>query len=171
ELIPGGTSKTIDAIIENNSIIANLEVNSLSKGQNYLIEKIEVEDYKSSKGDSDILSVSKTITPAQKIFGVHAPLVLTKIENTREEQTTAKLKVTFSPETIKAIGNDKVKIYYSLAGSSKLLSAFADQTPNTNPNTDNSLTFELSNLEIGSKYNINSIVLTKEVELNTQDTN
>ncbi|WNM16203.1 hypothetical protein [Mesomycoplasma ovipneumoniae] len=169
ELIPGGTSKTIDAIIENNSIIANLEVNSLSKGQNYLIEKIEVEDYRSSKGDSDILSVSKTITPAQKIFGVHAPLVLTKIENTREEQTTAKLKVTFSPETIKAIGNDKVKIYYSLAGSSKLLSAFANQT--NSQNTDNSLTFELSNLEIGSKYNINSIVLTKEVELNTQDTN
>ncbi|MDW2910126.1 hypothetical protein R7W80_02950, partial [Mesomycoplasma ovipneumoniae] len=170
ELIPGGTSKTIDAIIENNSIIANLPVNSLSKGQNYLIEKIEVEDYKSSKGDSDILAVSKTITPAQKIFGVHAPLVLTKIENTREEQTSAKLKVTFSPETIKAIGNDKVKIYYSLAGSSKLLSAFADQTNTTGQNTDNSLTFELSDLEIGSKYNINSIVLTKEVELN-QDTN
>ncbi|MDW2913857.1 DUF1410 domain-containing protein, partial [Mesomycoplasma ovipneumoniae] len=170
ELIPGGTSKTIDAIIENNSIIANLPVNSLSKGQNYLIEKIEVEDYKSSKGDSDILAVSKTITPAQKIFGVHAPLVLTKIENLSEQQTTAKLKVTFSPETIKAIGNDKVKIYYSLAGSSKLLSAFADQT-NTGQNTDNSLTFELKNLEIGSKYNINSIVLTKEVELNTQDTN
>ncbi|WP_341491823.1 DUF1410 domain-containing protein [Mesomycoplasma ovipneumoniae] len=170
ELIPGGTSKTIDAIIENNSIIANLEVNSLAKGQNYLIEKIEVEDYKSSKGDSDILAVSKTITPAQKIFGVHAPLVLTKIENTREEQTTAKLKVTFSPETIKAIGNDKVKIYYSLAGSSKLLSAFADQTNTNGQNNDNSLTFELSNLEIGSKYNINSIVLTKEVELN-QDTN
>ncbi|MDW2922930.1 hypothetical protein R7X40_02415 [Mesomycoplasma ovipneumoniae] len=169
ELIPGGTSKTIDAIIENNSIIANLEINSLSKGQNYLIEKIEVEDYKSSKGDSDILSVSKTITPAQKIFGVHAPLVLTKIENLDEQQTSAKLKVTFSPETIKAIGNDKVKIYYSLAGSSKLLSAFADQT-NTGQNTDNSLTFELSDLEIGSKYNINSIVLTKEVELN-QDTN
>ncbi|WP_341433839.1 hypothetical protein, partial [Mesomycoplasma ovipneumoniae] len=82
---------------------------------------------------------------------------------------TAKLKVTFSPETIKAIGNDKVKIYYSLAGSSKLLSAFAEQT-NTSQNNDNSLTFELSNLEIGSKYNINSIVLTKEVELN-QDTN
>ncbi|MDW2911635.1 hypothetical protein R7W79_03065, partial [Mesomycoplasma ovipneumoniae] len=169
ELIPGGTSKTIDAIIENNSIIANLPIDSLSKGQNYLIEKIEVEDYKSSKGDSDILSVSKTITPAQKIFGVHAPLVLTKIENLDEQQTSAKLKVTFSPETIKAIGNDKVKIYYSLAGSSKLLSAFADQT-NTGQNTDNSLTFELSDLEIGSKYNINSIVLTKEVELN-QDTN
>ncbi|MDO6826187.1 DUF1410 domain-containing protein [Mesomycoplasma ovipneumoniae] len=166
ELIPGGTSKTIDAIIENNSIIANLEINSLAKGQNYLIEKIEVEDYKSSKGDPDILAVSKTITPAQKIFGVHAPLVLTKIENLSEQQTSAKLKVTFSPETIKAIGNDKVKIYYSLAGSSKLLSAFADQT-NTN---DNSLTFELKDLEIGSKYNINSIVLTKEVELN-QDTN
>ncbi|WP_044286241.1 DUF1410 domain-containing protein, partial [Mesomycoplasma ovipneumoniae] len=141
----------------------------LAKGQNYLIEKIEVEDYKSSKGDSDILSVSKTITPAQKIFGVHAPLVLTKIKNVEEKQTSAKLKVTFSPETIKAIGNDKVKIYYSLAGSSKLLSAFAEQT--TGPNTDNSLTFELSNLEIGSKYNINSIVLTKEVELNSQDTN
>ncbi|WP_337896832.1 DUF1410 domain-containing protein, partial [Mesomycoplasma ovipneumoniae] len=169
ELIPGGTSKTIDAIIENNSIIANLPIDSLSKGQNYLIEKIEVEDYKSSKGDSDILAVSKTITPAQKIFGVHAPLVLTKIENVEEKQTSAKLKVTFSPETIKAIGNDKVKIYYSLAGSSKLLSAFADQTNNTQ-NTDNSLTFELKDLEIGSKYNINSIVLTKEVELN-QDTN
>ncbi|WP_341433304.1 DUF1410 domain-containing protein [Mesomycoplasma ovipneumoniae] len=171
ELIPGGTSKTIDAIIENNSIIANLEVNSLSKGQNYLIEKIEVEDYRSSKGDSDILSVSKTITPAQKIFGVHAPLVLTKIENLDEQQTTAKLKVTFSPETIKAIGNDKVKIYYSLAGSSKLLSAFANQTNTNSQNADNSLTFELNGLEIGSKYNINSIVLTKEVELNTQDTN
>ncbi|WP_337899614.1 DUF1410 domain-containing protein, partial [Mesomycoplasma ovipneumoniae] len=170
ELIPGGVSKTIDAIIENNSIIANLPVNSLAKGQNYLIEKIEVEDYRSSKGDSDILAVSKTITPAQKIFGVHAPLVLTKIENLAEQQTTAKLKVTFSPETIKAIGNDKVKIYYSLAGSSKLLSAFAEQT-NTSQNNDNSLTFELSGLEIGSKYNINSIVLTKEVELNTQDTN
>ncbi|MHA0315952.1 DUF1410 domain-containing protein, partial [Mesomycoplasma ovipneumoniae] len=171
ELIPGGTSKTVDAIIENNSIIANLEINSLSKGQNYLIEKIEVEDYRSSKGDSDILSVSKTITPAQKIFGVHAPLVLTEIENVEEKQTSAKLKVTFSPETIKAIGNDKVKIYYSLAGSSNLLSAFANQTNTTGQNTDNSLTFELSNLEIGSKYNINSIVLTKEVELNTQDTN
>ncbi|WP_337896249.1 DUF1410 domain-containing protein [Mesomycoplasma ovipneumoniae] len=170
ELIPGGTSKTIDVIIENNSIIANLEINSLSKGQNYLIEKIEVEDYKSSKGDSDILSVSKTITPAQKIFGVHAPLVLTEIENVEEKQTSAKLKVTFSPETIKAIGNDKVKIYYSLAGSSNLLSAFANQTNTTGQNTDNSLTFELKDLEIGSKYNINSIVLTKEVELN-QDTN
>ncbi|MHA0347516.1 DUF1410 domain-containing protein [Mesomycoplasma ovipneumoniae] len=171
ELIPGGTSKTIDATIENNSIIANLEVNSLSKGQNYLIEKIEVEDYRSSKGDSDILAVSKTITPAQKIFGVHAPLVLTKIENLDEQQTTAKLKVTFSPETIKAIGNDKVKIYYSLAGSSKLLSAFAEQTNTNGQNPDDSLTFELKDLEIGSKYNINSIVLTKEVELNTQDTN
>ncbi len=170
ELIPGGTSKTIDAIIENNSIIANLEVNSLSKGQNYLIEKIEVEDYRSSKGDSDILAVSKTITPAQKIFGVHAPLVLTEIKNVEEKQTTAKLKVTFSPETIKAIGNDKVKIYYSLAGSSKLLSAFANQTNTNSQNADNSLTFELNGLEIGSKYNINSIVLTKEVELN-QDTN
>ncbi|MDW2931467.1 DUF1410 domain-containing protein [Mesomycoplasma ovipneumoniae] len=171
ELIPGGTSKTIDAIIENNSIIANLEINSLSKGQNYLIDKIEIDDYRSSKGDSDILAVSKTITPAQKIFGVHAPLVLTKIENVEEKQTSAKLKVTFSPETVKAIGNDKVKIYYSLAGSSKLLSAFANQTNTTGQNTDNSLTFELSNLEIGSKYNINSIVLTKEVELNTQNTN
>ncbi|WP_341420525.1 hypothetical protein [Mesomycoplasma ovipneumoniae] len=57
-------------------------------------------------------------------------MVLTKIENLDEQQTTAKLKVTFSPETIKAIGNDKVKIYYSLAGSSKLLSAFANQTNN-----------------------------------------
>ncbi|WNM16184.1 DUF1410 domain-containing protein [Mesomycoplasma ovipneumoniae] len=170
ELIPGGTSKTVDATIENNSIIANLPIDSLAKGQNYLIEKIEVEDYKSSKGDPDILAVSKTITPAQKIFGVHAPLVLTKIENLDEQQTTAKLKVTFSPETIKAIGNDKVKIYYSLAGSSKLLSAFAEQTNTTSQNPDNSLTFELKDLEIGSKYNINSIVLTKEVELN-QDTN
>ncbi|WP_143825368.1 hypothetical protein, partial [Mesomycoplasma ovipneumoniae] len=76
--------------------------------------------YQSSKGDSDILKVSKTISQAQKIFGVHAPLVLTKIENIEEKQTSAKLKVTFSPETIKAIGKDKVKIYYSLAGSSKL---------------------------------------------------
>ncbi|MHA0291747.1 DUF1410 domain-containing protein, partial [Mesomycoplasma ovipneumoniae] len=76
-----------------------------------------------------------------------------------------------SPETIKAIGNDKVKIYYSLAGSSKLLSAFAEQTNTNGQNPDNSLTFELKDLEIGSKYNINSIVLTKEVELNTQDTN
>ncbi|WP_341491114.1 DUF1410 domain-containing protein [Mesomycoplasma ovipneumoniae] len=167
ELKPGGASKTIDAIIENNSIIANLEVNSLAKGQDYLIEKIEIDDYQSSKGDSDILKVSKTISQAQKIFGVHAPLVLTKIENTDEQQTSAKLKVTFSPETIKAIGKDKVKIYYSLAGSSKLLSAVVSQTNNN----DNSLTFELKDLEIGSKYNINSVVLAKEVELNNQDTN
>ncbi|MDW2834248.1 DUF1410 domain-containing protein [Mesomycoplasma ovipneumoniae] len=168
ELKPGGASKTIDAIIENNSIIANLEVNSLAKGQDYLIEKIEIDDYQSSKGDSDILKVSKTISQAQKIFGVHAPLVLTKIENIQEQQTSAKLKVTFSPETIKAIGKDKVKIYYSIAGSSKLLSAVAESNQQ---NTDNSLTFELKNLEIGSKYNINSVVLAKEVELNNQDTN
>ncbi|WNM13193.1 DUF1410 domain-containing protein [Mesomycoplasma ovipneumoniae] len=167
ELKPGGASKTIGAIIENNSIIANLEVNSLAKGQDYLIEKIEIDDYQSSKGDSDILKVSKTISQAQKIFGVHAPLVLTKIENIQEQQTSAKLKVTFSPETIKAIGKDKVKIYYSLAGSSKLLSAVASQTSNA----DNSLTFDLKDLEIGSKYNINSVVLAKEVELNNQDTN
>ncbi|WP_341491763.1 DUF1410 domain-containing protein [Mesomycoplasma ovipneumoniae] len=167
ELKPGGAVKTIDAIIENNSIIANLEVNSLAKGQDYLIEKIEIDNYQSSKGDSDILKVSKTISQAQKIFGVHAPLVLTKIENIEEQQTSAKLKVTFSPETIKAIGKDKVKIYYSLAGSSKLLSAVASLTNNN----DNSLTFDLSDLEIGSKYNINSVVLVKEVELNNQDTN
>ncbi|WP_341516306.1 DUF1410 domain-containing protein [Mesomycoplasma ovipneumoniae] len=168
ELKPGGAAKTIDAIIENNSIIANLEVNSLAKGQDYLIEKIEIDNYQSSKGDSDILKVSKTISQAQKIFGVHAPLVLTKIENIEEQQTSAKLKVTFSPETIKAIGKDKVKIYYSLAGSSKLLFAFAE--PNQQ-NTDNSLNFNLTDLEIGSKYNINSVVLAKEVELNNQDTN
>ncbi|MDW2906463.1 DUF1410 domain-containing protein [Mesomycoplasma ovipneumoniae] len=168
ELKPGGASKTIDAIIENNSIIANLEVNSLAKGQDYLIEKIEIDGYQSSKGDSDILKVSKTISQAQKIFGVHAPLVLTKIENVDEQQTSAKLKVTFSPETIKAIGKDKVKIYYSLAGSSKLLSAVAGANQQ---NADNSLTFELKDLEIGSKYNINSVVLAKEVELNNQDTN
>ncbi|WP_143825420.1 DUF1410 domain-containing protein, partial [Mesomycoplasma ovipneumoniae] len=83
------------------------------------------------------------------------------------QQTSAKLKVTFSPETIKAIGKDKVKIYYSLAGSSKLLFAVASLTNNN----DNSLTFDLSDLEIGSKYNINSVVLAKEVELNNQDTN
>ncbi|MDW2871238.1 DUF1410 domain-containing protein, partial [Mesomycoplasma ovipneumoniae] len=171
ELKPGGAVKTIDAIIENNSIIANLEVNSLAKGQDYLIEKIEIDNYQSSKGDSDILKVSKTISQAQKIFGVHAPLVLTKIENIQEQQTSAKLKVTFSPETIKAIGKDKVKIYYSLAGSSKLLSAVASQTNNVGQNTDNSLTFDLKDLEIGSKYNINSVVLAKEVELNNQDTN
>ncbi|XBE77846.1 DUF1410 domain-containing protein [Mesomycoplasma ovipneumoniae] len=168
ELKPGGVSKTVSAIIENNSIIANLEVNSLAKGQDYLIEKIEIDGYQSSKGDSDILKVSKTISQAQKIFGVHAPLVLTKIENIQEQQTSAKLKVTFSPETIKAIGKDKVKIYYSLAGSSKLLSAVAEANQQ---NTDNSLTFELKDLEIGSKYNINSVVLVKEVELNNQDTN
>ncbi|WP_069096724.1 DUF1410 domain-containing protein [Mesomycoplasma ovipneumoniae] len=171
ELKPGGAVKTIDAIIENNSIIANLEVNSLAKGQDYLIEKIEIDGYQSSKGDSDILKVSKTISQAQKIFGVHAPLVLTKIENIDEQQTSAKLKVTFSPETIKAIGKDKVKIYYSLAGSSKLLSAIASQINNGGQNTDNSLTFDLKDLEIGSKYNINSVVLAKEVELNNQDTN
>ncbi|WP_218836655.1 DUF1410 domain-containing protein, partial [Mesomycoplasma ovipneumoniae] len=171
ELKPGGVAKTIGAIIENNSIIANLEVNSLAKGQDYLIEKIEIDNYQSSKGDSDILNVSKTISQAQKIFGVHAPLVLTKIENIEEQQTSAKLKVTFSPETIKAIGKDKVKIYYSLAGSSKLLSAVASQTNNVGQNDDNSLTFELKDLEIGSKYNINSVVLAKEVELNNQDTN
>ncbi|WNM14522.1 DUF1410 domain-containing protein [Mesomycoplasma ovipneumoniae] len=168
ELKPGGASKTIDAIIENNSIIANLEVNSLAKGQDYLIEKIEIDGYQSSKGDSDILKVSKTISQAQKIFGVHAPLVLTKIENTDEQQTSAKLKVTFSPETIKAIGKDKVKIYYSLAGSSKLLSAVAESNQQ---NGDNSLNFNLTDLEIGSKYNINSVVLAKEVELNNQNTN
>ncbi|MDW2891201.1 DUF1410 domain-containing protein [Mesomycoplasma ovipneumoniae] len=171
ELKPGGAVKTIDAIIENNSIIANLEVNSLAKGQDYLIEKIEIDDYQSSKGDSDILKVSKTISQAQKIFGVHAPLVLTKIENTDEQQTSAKLKVTFSPETIKAIGKDKVKIYYSLAGSSKLLSAVASQINNGGQNTDNSLTFDLSDLEIGSKYNINSVVLVKEIETFQQGQN
>ncbi|MDW2860976.1 DUF1410 domain-containing protein [Mesomycoplasma ovipneumoniae] len=164
ELKPGGVSKTVSTIIENNSIIANLEVNSLAKGQDYLIEKIEIDGYQSSKGDSDILKVSKTISQAQKIFGVHAPLVLTKIENIEEKQTSAKLKVTFSPETIKAIGKDKVKIYYSLAGSSKLLSAVASQTNNGGQNADNSLTFELKDLEIGSKYNINSVVLVKEIE-------
>ncbi|WP_341500913.1 DUF1410 domain-containing protein [Mesomycoplasma ovipneumoniae] len=168
ELKPGGVSKTIGAIIENNSIIANLEVNSLVKGQDYLIEKIEIDNYQSSKGDSDILKVSKTISQAQKIFGVHAPLVLTKIENIREQQTSAKLKVTFSPETIKAIGKDKVKIYYSLAGSSKLLSAVAESNQQ---NTDNSLTFELKDLEIGSKYNINSVVLVKEIETFQQGQN
>ncbi|MDW2892893.1 DUF1410 domain-containing protein [Mesomycoplasma ovipneumoniae] len=171
ELKPGGAVKTIDAIIENNSIIANLEVNSLAKGQDYLIEKIEIDNYQSSKGDSDILKVSKTISQAQKIFGVHAPLVLTKIENIREQQTSAKLKVTFSPETIKAIGKDKVKIYYSLAGSSKLLSAVASQINNGGQNTDNSLTFDLSDLEIGSKYNINSVVLVKEIETFQQGQN
>ncbi|MDW2891943.1 DUF1410 domain-containing protein [Mesomycoplasma ovipneumoniae] len=168
ELKPSGVSKTIDAIIENNSIIANLEVNSLAKGQDYLIEKIEIDNYQSSKGDSDILKVSKTISQAQKIFGVHAPLVLTKIENIEEKQTSAKLKVTFSPETIKAIGKNKVKIYYSLAGSSKLLSAVAESNQQ---NADNSLNFNLTDLEIGSKYNINSVVLAKEVELNNQNTN
>ncbi|WP_341491107.1 DUF1410 domain-containing protein [Mesomycoplasma ovipneumoniae] len=167
ELKPDGAVKTIDAIIENNSIIANLEVNSLAKGQDYLIEKIEIDDYQSSKGDSDILKVSKTISQAQKIFGVHAPLVLSKIENIEEKQTSAKLKVTFSPETIKAIGKDKVKIYYSLAGSSKLLSAVASLTNNN----DNSLTFELKDLEIGSKYNINSVVLVKEIETFQQGQN
>ncbi|WP_081311030.1 DUF1410 domain-containing protein, partial [Mesomycoplasma ovipneumoniae] len=50
--------------------------------------------------------------------------------------------------------------YYSLAGSSKLLSAVASQTNNN----DNSLTFNLKDLEIGSKYNINSVVLVKEIE-------
>ncbi|XBE77844.1 DUF1410 domain-containing protein [Mesomycoplasma ovipneumoniae] len=168
ELKPGGVSKTIGAIIENNSIIANLEVNSLAKGQDYLIEKIEIDNYQSSKGDSDILKVSKTISQAQKIFGVRAPLVLTKIENTDEQQTSAKLKVTFSPETIKAIGKDKVKIYYSLAGSSKLLSAVAESNQQ---NTDNSLTFDLKDLEIGSKYNINSVVLVKEIETFQQGQN
>ncbi|WP_341491644.1 DUF1410 domain-containing protein [Mesomycoplasma ovipneumoniae] len=171
ELKPGGVSKTIGAIIENNSIIANLEVNSLAKGQDYLIEKIEIDNYQSSKGDSDILKVSKTISQAQKIFGVHAPLVLTKIENTDEQQTSAKLKVTFSPETIKAIGKDKVKLYYSLAGSSKLLSAVASQTNNAGQNADNSLTFDLKDLEIGSKYNINSVVLVKEIETFQQGQN
>ncbi|MCP9306778.1 DUF1410 domain-containing protein [Mesomycoplasma ovipneumoniae] len=168
ELKPGGVAKTIGAIIENNSIIANLEVNSLAKGQDYLIEKIEIDGYQSSKGDSDILKVSKTISQAQKIFGVHAPLVLTKIENIQEQQTSAKLKVTFSPETIKAIGKDKVKIYYSLAGSSKLLSAVAEANQQ---NADNSLTFDLSDLEIGSKYNINSVVLVKEIETFQQGQN
>ncbi|WP_069097649.1 DUF1410 domain-containing protein, partial [Mesomycoplasma ovipneumoniae] len=61
--------------------------------------------------------------------------------------------------------------YYSLAGSSKLLFAVASQTNNVGQNNDNSLTFDLSDLEIGSKYNINSVVLAKEVELNNQGTN
>ncbi|WP_143825323.1 DUF1410 domain-containing protein, partial [Mesomycoplasma ovipneumoniae] len=84
------------------------------------------------------------------------------------QQTSAKLKVTFSPETIKAIGKDKVKIYYSLAGSSKLLSAVVESNQQ---NADNSLTFDLSDLEIGSKYNINSVVLVKEIETFQQGQN
>ncbi|AJR12206.1 Uncharacterised protein [Mesomycoplasma dispar] len=163
ELKPGGKQKEIPAQIENNSIISNLLVENLEKGLDYRIDSIEIEGYKSSKGDADILKVSKTITPTQRIFGVHAPLVVTKIQNEKEEQTSAKLKVEFTPETIKAIGNNKVKVYYSLAGSSKLLSAEAS-LGTQQPQNNQSLTFDLNGLEIGSKYNINSVVLVREIQ-------
>ncbi|AJR12312.1 Uncharacterised protein [Mesomycoplasma dispar] len=163
ELKPGGQTRTIQAQIENNSIISNLLVENLEKGLDYRIDSIEIDGYKSSKGEADILKVSKTITPAQRIFGVHAPLVVTKIQNEKEEQTSAKLKVEFTPETIKAIGNNKVKVYYSLAGSSKLLSAEAS-LGTQQPQNNQSLTFDLNGLEIGSKYNINSVVLVREIQ-------
>ncbi|MXR56405.1 hypothetical protein DR094_00055 [Mycoplasma flocculare] len=161
ELKPNGSQKTINALIENNTVISNLLVQNLEKGLDYRIDSIEIDGYKSSKNSSDILAVSKTISPAQRIFGLHAPLVLKSIKNESEEQTSAKLKVEFSPETIRAIGDKKLKIYYSLAGSSKLLSqevALQKATEN-----QNSVEFSLTNLEIGAKYNINSIVLSRKV--------
>ncbi|AJR12161.1 Uncharacterised protein [Mesomycoplasma dispar] len=164
ELKPGGQTRTIQAQINNNSIISNLLVDNLEKGLDYRIDSIEIDGYKSSKGDADILKVSKTITPAQRIFGVHAPLVLTEIKNTSEQQTSAKLEVKFSPETIKAIGNNRVKVYYSLAGSSKLLSAEASLGTQQQQQNKESVTFELKDLEIGSKYNINSVVLVREIQ-------
>lgn len=161
ELKPNGSQKTVDALIENNTVISNLLVQNLEKGLDYRIDSIEIDGYKSSKNSSDILAVSKTISPAQRIFGLHAPLVLKSIKNEGEEQTSAKLKVEFTPETIRAIGDKKLKIYYSLAGSSKLLSqevALQKATEN-----QNSVEFSLTNLEIGAKYNINSIVLSRKV--------
>lgn len=68
ELKPGGQTRTIQAQIENNSIISNLLVENLEKGLDYRIDSIQIDGYKSSKGDADILKVSKTITPAQRIF-------------------------------------------------------------------------------------------------------
>ncbi|AGM22231.1 hypothetical protein MHP168L_456 [Mesomycoplasma hyopneumoniae 168-L] len=167
ELKPGGQTKTIKAQIESNTVISSLLVENLEKGLDYQIESIEIDNYKSSKGSNDILPVSKTISQAQRIFGVHAPLVIKSITNLQEEQTSAKLKVDFTPETYKAIGNNEVKLYYSLAGSSKLLSTTTKIGQNSQGSKDNTnqntLEFNLSNLEIGSKYNINSIVLARKI--------
>lgn len=167
ELKPGGQTKTIKAQIESNTVISSLLVENLEKGLDYQIESIEIDNYKSSKGSNDILPVSKTISQAQRIFGVHAPLVIKSINNLQEEQTSAKLKVDFTPETYKAIGNNEVKLYYSLAGSSKLLSTTTKIGQNSQGSKDNTnqntLEFNLSNLEIGSKYNINSIVLARKI--------
>lgn len=166
ELKPGGTTKTIKAQIESNTVISSLLIENLEKGLDYQIEAIEIDNYKSSKGSNDILPVSKTISHAQRIFGVHAPLVIKSITNLQEEQTSAKLKVDFTPETYKAIGNNEVKLYYSLAGSSKLLSTttkIGQNSQGSKDNNQNTLEFSLSNLEIGSKYNINSIVLARKI--------
>ncbi|AAV27887.1 conserved hypothetical protein [Mesomycoplasma hyopneumoniae 232] len=167
ELKPGGQTKTIKAQIESNTVISSLLIENLEKGLDYQIESIEIDNYKSSKGNSNILEVSKTISQAQRIFGVHAPLVIKSITNLQEEQTSAKLKVDFTPETYKAIGNNEVKLYYSLAGSSKLLSTttkIGQNSQGAKDNTNqNTLEFNLSNLEIGSKYNINSIVLARKI--------
>lgn len=166
ELKPGGQTKTIKAQIESNTVISSLLVENLEKGLDYQIEAIEIDNYKSSKGSNDILPVSKTISQAQRIFGVHAPLVIKSITNLQEEQTSAKLKVDFTPETYKAIGNNEVKLYYSLAGSSKLLSTttkIGQNSQGAKDNNQNTLEFSLSNLEIGSKYNINSIVLARKI--------
>ncbi|MCI8283481.1 DUF1410 domain-containing protein [Mesomycoplasma hyopneumoniae] len=166
ELKPGGQTKTIKAQIESNTVISSLLVENLEKGLDYQIESIEIDNYKSSKGSNDILPVSKTISQAQRIFGVHAPLVIKSITNLQEEQTSAKLKVDFTPETYKAIGNNEVKLYYSLAGSSKLLSTttkIGQNSQDSKDNNQNTLEFSLSNLEIGSKYNINSIVLARKI--------
>lgn len=163
---------SVDATIFQNGI-NNLEIKNLTGARIYQITKVEVLDnYTSSKKDKDILAVSTALDNDKKFFSTVAETIsVTKIENIHRDQDNSTITVSLSKNATDILKNKTVILRYNKLGSNETKEVETKlKQPITNPDTPQ-LEFKATNLELGTKYIINSIKLKSDLAPNQTNTN
>ncbi|MGZ9414295.1 hypothetical protein [Mycoplasma sp. 5370] len=150
--------KTVTGTVQSNYIV--VELDNLTPNKTFEITSVEVQGYTTSDTTkaNDLLHISSNITEDQKLFYTTAVSAnINSIVNTPQTESTSKLVFTFD-EKSRFLATRNVTMTYRKLNASV---STADSTMDAVVNADGTLTYELQNLEIGSKYIVKSLTVKR----------
>ncbi|MGZ9428711.1 hypothetical protein [Mycoplasma sp. 1012] len=150
--------KTVTGTVQSNYIV--VELDNLTPNKTFEITSVEVQGYTTSDTTkaNDLLHISSNITEEQKLFYTTAVSAnINSIVNTPQTESTSKLVFTFD-EKSRFLATRNVTMTYRKLNASV---STADSTMDATVNADGTLTYDLTSLEIGSKYIVKSLTVKR----------
>ncbi|MGZ9453858.1 hypothetical protein ACXX84_02210 [Mycoplasma sp. AC157] len=152
--------KTVTGTVQSNYIV--VELDNLTPNKTFEITSVEVQGYTTSTSDTtkanDLLHISSNITEEQKLFYTTAISAnINNIVNTPQTESTSKLVFIFD-EKSRFLATRTVTMTYRKLNASV---STADSTMDAVVNADGTLTYDLTGLEIGSKYIVKSLAVKR----------